>query len=314
MKASLVRGDVVRVLRRLPKNYARTCITSPPYWGQRDYDSSEQIGAEKTPVEYIDKIVRVMRGVRKVLTEDGTLWLNLGDKYKDGQLQLIPERVAIAMIDDGWRLLSEIIWHKPNVMPESVKTRPTRDHEHLFLFAKGKKHFYDCDAIREPHKWAHDRRNDGGRHAYKSGSKNADGKGRKDACVSFHPLGRNKRTVWSVPTSRIKQAHFAPFPEALVEPCVKAGSERGDIVLDPFNGAGTTGLVAMRLDRHYIGIDVNREYLELTVDRWRDKGLEWEPRRILQETENARRLWNGLMHMYSKPRPLHLHVRGLQEQ
>jgi site-specific DNA-methyltransferase (cytosine-N4-specific) len=238
----------------------QTCITSPPYFGLRDYGIAGQIGLEPTPDAYVTVLVEVMRAVRALLAEDGTAWVNLGDSYGHGtsaerkpsrtstkisaeqhlaqgarhsgpakQLLGIPWRVALAMQEDGWLLRSAVIWHKPNAMPESVKDRPTNAHEYLFLFAKSERYFYDAEACAEDA-----------------------AEGRK----------RNRRSVWSVNTKGFKGAHFATFPAALIEPCVLASTRPLDIVLDPFMGSGTTGTVALSLGRRFIGIELNPAYIE----------------------------------------------------
>lgn len=272
----IINGNAVSALARMPDGLAHVAITSPPYFGQRDYGSDQQIGSEDEPERYIGRLVDVMRALRRVLRDDGTLWLNLGDKYRDGALLGMPWRVALALVADGWMLRSDIIWHKPNAMPHSAKTRPTHDHEYLFLFSKNKSYYYDADAIREPHRtFGEDSKMKGGRgHFGRRGGTPEDGKnggnvnlhdGRWDQ--AFHPLGRNKRTVWSIPLGKFREAHFAVFPNTLVEPCLLAGSPSGGIVVDPFFGSGTTGLVALNRGRRFVGIDVNREYCEMAQRR-----------------------------------------------
>lgn len=332
-------GDCRELLRRMAADGVRvqTCVTSPPYFGLRDYGNAAQIGLEASPSVYVDALVTVFRLVRDVLADDGTLWLNLGDSYagswgalgrqgKTGQManrsivsarQIeahpkrqsmtgsvvhlegikskdligIPWRVAFAFQADGWYLRSDIIWYKPNVMPESVTDRPTKAHEYLFLLSKSERYFYDAEAIKErvsPN--THARMAAGFKHAYKSqwaGSpddkrhpegrvipgvnpKAAEhGSGIKQnesftAAISPQVVEwRNKRTVWSVPTEGFSGAHFATFPRALIEPCILAGSRPGDIVLDPFMGSGTTGQVATDLGRNFIGCELNGDYVEL---------------------------------------------------
>lgn len=267
--ATIIHGDAAGVLRELPKGLANTIVTSPPYFGQRDYDAPGQIGNEDDPNQYVERLVEVFRECKRVLREDGTLWLNLGDKYVDGELTGMPWRVALALKAEGWLLRSDIIWHKPNAMPTSVKTRPTHDHEYLFLFSRSQKYYYNADAIREPHVTFTDKsRMFGGRnHFNKRGSTPEKGKnggnvnlhnGRWDQ--AFHPKGRNKRTVWEIPLSKFREAHFAVFPEKLVEPCVLAGSPESGIVLDPFCGSATAGVVALGLQRRFVGIDVSERY------------------------------------------------------
>lgn len=313
-------GDALTVLRTLPDGFAHCCVTSPPYWGLRDYGIDGQLGLEPTPEEYVARLVEIFREVRRVLRDDGTLWLNLGDSYcaqggggesrmmelygKDSEkcrgrhsaaghgqqsggrglsppglkpkdLCGIPWRVALALQADGWYLRSDIIWHKPNPMPESVTDRPTKAHEYLFLLTKSARYFYDADAVREPQtsgypssfekrgsSW-HEHDADTIRGAAQSTIKR-DGVDRGHVS---HPLGRNRRTVWTIPTQPLKSAHFATFPPALAEPCILAGCPEGGIVLDPFFGAGTSGLVAKRLGRRYVGIELNPEYIALAEKR-----------------------------------------------
>ncbi|WP_232476002.1 DNA-methyltransferase [Flavisphingomonas formosensis] len=272
----IINGDAATVMDRMPDGLAHMAVTSPPYFGQRDYGSQAQIGTEPTPRAYVDRLVATMRSLRRVLREDGTLWLNLGDKYAAGALLGMPWRVALAMIDDGWILRSDIIWHKPNAMPHSAKTRPTHDHEYLFLFSRSAAYRYDADAIREPHRtFSTESRMKGGRGHFglrngtpEAGKNKGNGNlhdGRWDQ--AFHPLGRNKRTVWSVPLGKYRDAHFAVFPPALVEPCILAGSPSGGMVLDPFFGSGTTGLVARAHGRRFIGIELNPDYCSMACTR-----------------------------------------------
>jgi len=290
----IICGDCLEVMKTLPDSIAQTCITSPPYWGLRDYGVDSQLGLEKTPEEYVTKMVAVFREVRRVLKDDGTMWLNLGDSYngsggaggdyssgglRDGQPKYgrkftgglkpkdligIPWRVAFALQADGWWLRSDIIWSKPNPMPESVTDRPTKAHEYLFLMSKSAKYYYDADAIREPNIWKDDPRNDGERH---------ETTGKYKSAVSFNSNGRNKRSVWTITTQPFPEAHFAVMPEKLVEPCVLAGSREGDTVLDPFMGAGTVAYVAKEFRRQYIGIELNAEYVKITENRLRQGTL-----------------------------------------
>lgn len=273
---SIMRGDALSVLRRLPSASIHCVITSPPYYMQRDYSAPHQIGNEKSPSEYVEKLRAVFSECRRVLKDDGTLWLNLGDKYQDGTLLGMPWRVALALQEDGWLLRSDIIWRKPNAMPSSVKNRPTTDHEYVFLLAKSSQYYYDIDAIREPHvTFSADSRMKGGRnHFGKRNGTPESGKnegnpnlhnGRWDQ--AFHPKGRNRRTVWDIPLSKFRGVHFAVFPERLVELCVMAGCPENGIVLDPFIGSGTTAVVAQRLGRKYVGIDSNPEYCEMAQSR-----------------------------------------------
>jgi DNA modification methylase len=273
---SIIEGDARVRLRDLPDASINCIVTSPPYYQQRDYSTPLQIGVEKSPDEYLRNLQAVFSECRRVLCDDGTFWLNLGDKYDDGELLGIPWRVAFALKVDGWILRSDIIWHKPNAVPSSVKNRPTTDHEYVFLFAKSQDYYYDIDAVREPHvTFAPESRMKGGRgHFGKENGTPEQGKyggssnlhnGRWDRM--FHPLGRNRRTVWEIPLSKFRDAHFAVFPEKLVEICILAGCPQGGVVLDPFIGSGTTAAVAQRLGRRFVGIDSNPEYCEMARGR-----------------------------------------------
>jgi len=279
---SIIHGDARTVLQELPTSSINCIITSPPYFLQRDYNASVQIGSEKSPEEYVRNLQAVFSECRRVLKEDGTLWLNLGDKYHNGHLLGMPWQVAFALTDDGWILRSDIIWHKPNAMPSSVRNRPTTDHEYIFLFVKNKDYYYDIDAIREPHvTFTPKSRMRGGRnHFGKENGTPEQGKyvgnpnlhsGRWDQ--AFHPKGRNRRTVWEIPLSKFREAHFAVFPERLVELCTLAGCPEDGIVLDPFIGSGTTAVVAQRLGRKFVGIDINSEYCEMARERLRQPAL-----------------------------------------
>ena len=262
LRESMVfQGDAEVLLKQFPSNFFRCCITSPPYWGLRDYGTEGQIGAEEEPSDYICHLVAVFEQVYRVLTEDGTLWLNIGDSYTSGNrgyrapdkknpvramsyraktpdglkpkdLIGIPWRLAFALQKADWYLRSDIIWEKPNCMPESVKDRPTRAHEYVFLFSKSLKYYYDYESVREP-------------------------------------SGRNRRTIWSIPTDPFPGAHFATFPQKLVEPCILAGSQPDDWVLDPFFGSGTVGVVCEQQHRNYVGIELNPEYVNIAVERVR---------------------------------------------
>ncbi len=262
-------GDAAEVLPRLAAGTFRCCVTSPPYWGLRDYGHPEQIGAEEDVEQYLKRLTAVFREVRRVLRSDGTLWINLGDSYTSGNRRWrdsdkknparamsyrpptprglkpkdligIPWRLALALQADGWYLRSDIIWHKPNCQPESVKDRPTRAHEYLFLLSKAEGYLYRHDAIREM----------------------TNGRGRL----------RNRRTVWSINTEAFHGAHFATFPPGLVELCVLAGSDSGDTVLDPFFGSGTVGQVCLGLRRKFVGIELKEEYVRLAEQRlWRKR-------------------------------------------
>ena len=269
-------GDASTVLTKLPQNTVDGIVTSPPYFRQRDYHEATQLGSERTPDEYVQRLVGVFQECRRVLKPTGTAWVVLGDKYERGELLGMPWRVALAMKADGWILRSDVIWKKPNAMPSSVKTRPTTEHEYIFFFSCSRDYYYDADAIREPHVTFTDKsRMRGGRaHLFKRSSTPEQGKNRGNSNLhdarwdqAFHPKGRNKRTIWSIPLSKFRDAHFAVFPETLVETCVLAGVPEGGVVLDPFVGSGTTALVAKRLDRHYIGIDCVSEYCDMARSR-----------------------------------------------
>jgi len=272
----VIHGDAAEALEVLPEVSVQTIITSPPYYKQRDYDADNQLGNETTPDEYVHRLVAVLAACKRVLAPDGLLWLNLGDKYIDGKLLGLPWRVAIALSESGWSLRSDVIWHKPNAMPASIKNRPTTDHEYVFMLSRGAAYYYNADAIREPHvTFTEASRMRGGRgHFGKPGGTPEQGKNKGNPNLhrarwdqAFHPLGRNKRTVWSIPLSKFPEAHFAVFPEKLVENCVLASTRRRDTVLDPFCGSGTTLVVARRLGRHFIGIDVKKDYCRMALDR-----------------------------------------------
>lgn len=272
-------GDAHSQARTLPDSCIDTIVTSPPYFRQRDYRGANQIGAERTPEQYIENLIAVFRECRRTLKSSGSLWLVLGDKYLGGSLAGIPWRVALALKSDGWILRSDIIWHKPNAMPSAVKTRPTTDHEYIFFFTKTTDYFYDADAIREPHVTFTDKsRMRGGRnHFFQVNGTPEQGKNKGNPNLhngrwdqAFHPRGRNKRTVWSIPLSKFREAHFAVFPQTLAETCILAGCPRNGIVLDPFMGSGTTAIAAKRLGRRYVGIDCVPEYCEMARQRLAD--------------------------------------------
>jgi DNA modification methylase len=277
----LLTGDVRTVLATLEPESVQTCVTSPPYWGLRDYGNNGQIGLEPTPEEYVANLVAVFSEVRRVLRADATLWLNLGDSFGPGkQLVGIPWRVAFALQADGWVLRSDIIWAKPNPMPESVTDRPTKAHEYLFLLTKSPRYFYDADAIREEHQtpvgangcfldaWGREMDNRAGGRSQVERRLDDDGAGHPRGVGAIaNPAGRNKRSVWTVSTQPFPGAHFATFPPKLIEPCILAGSAPDDLVLDPFAGAGTTLLVAEQQGRDSIGVELNPEYAQLARDR-----------------------------------------------
>jgi DNA modification methylase len=305
-------GDCLEVLRTIPDGSARMCVTSPPYYGLRDYGVDGQIGLEATPDAFIAKMVEVFREVRRVLADDGTCWLNLGDSYaattkgsggvgksglmQDGrsdngrqsadqanarakfdvrsfaaglaskQLLGIPWRVAFALQADGWFLRSDIIWHKPNPMPESVRDRPTKAHEYVFLLSKQPRYYYDAEAVREACISTHPA---GNRVTATKGRIGSGGgwDAKPNPAASIPESGRNARTVWTITPRPFKGAHFATFPAELAERCIKAGSAEGDTVLDPFAGAGTVGLVCQRLGRDHLGVELNPEYRQMAIDR-----------------------------------------------
>ncbi|MFT9017639.1 DNA-methyltransferase [Acetobacter malorum] len=275
-------GDALACLGCLEDAIVDTIVTSPPYFGQRDYGVKDQLGLEAESDDYIERLVSTLGEARRVLKESGTLWLNIGDKYINGALMGIPWRVALALQKDGWILRSDIIWHKPNAMPHSVKTRPTPDHEYIFLLSKAQTYYYDVDAIREPHvTFSEASKMRGGRnHFGKRGSTPESGKNGGNANLhnarwdqAFHEKGRNRRTVWSVPLGKFREAHFAVFPEKLIEPCILAGSPKGGLVMDPFFGSGTTGIVALLNERKFLGIDINPEYCKMAANRIVQLGL-----------------------------------------
>lgn len=273
----MITDDALSGLTTLEDRSVQVTVTSPPYFNLRNYNGDErEIGKEKSQEEYIRRLADVFDVLKDKTSHDGLLFLNLGDSYVKGELLGMPWRVALALKDAGWVLRSDIIWHKPNAMPSSVKNRPTPDHEYLFMFAKSAQYYYDQDAIREPHVTLSDKsKMRGGRgHFGRRGGTPEQGKnsgnsnlhdGRWDQ--AFHPAGRNKRTVWSIPLGKFRGAHFAVFPEKLVETCVKAGSKPGDLVCDPFSGSGTTGVVATRFGRKFVGIDLSDEYNEMARER-----------------------------------------------
>lgn len=259
----LLVGDSLSILSTLEPAQFRSCITSPPYWGLRDYGVEAQLGAEATLDEYIFRLVLIFREVRRVLTEDGTLWLNLGDSYTSGgrtrraadkknparamsyraatpaglkpkDLIGVPWKVAFALQADGWYLRADVIWHKPNAQPESVRDRPSHAHEYVFLFSKNEHYYYDREAMKEP---------------------------------AANGARRSRRTVWSINTEPFRGAHFATFPPALVEPCVDGSTTVGDDVIDPFFGSGTVGLVSLRKGRNFCGIEINPEYADIARER-----------------------------------------------
>ncbi|GHV18306.1 methyltransferase [Clostridia bacterium] len=310
----VVCADAMDGIRRFcPENAIDCCVTSPPYFNLRDYGVDGQIGNESAPEDYVSRLVEVFREVRRVLRDDGTLWVIIGDSYagsgkggnpigregkqdtnkgtltikgkktptfdglKPKDLIGIPWMLAFALRADGWYLRQDIIWHKPNAMPESVRDRCTRAHEYIFMFTKSPRYFYDNEAVAEKAVNGDPRPPRGSKGALTEnlGRRKQDGHGRRHAGFNerYHSnehapvTTRNRRSVWTVTTKPLKEAHFATFPPDLIEPCILASSRPGGIVLDPFCGSGTVGLLAERHGREFIGIDINREYCELAERR-----------------------------------------------
>ena len=272
MSIKILQGNCLETLSSLEEKSVNTCVTSPPYWGLRDYGTDDQLGLEETPEKFVENLVNVFREVRRVLRDDGTVWLNLGDSYcgtghkgdhtdpkhKDGRngqkvalnnkiqglkskdLVGIPWRVAFALQADGWYLRQDIIWHKPNPMPESVTDRCTKAHEYVFLLSKSPKYYYDNEAIKT-----------------------------KASDAADYDTS-NKRSVWSIPVASYSEAHFATYPPELIKPCILAGCPEGGTVLDPFGGSGTTAQVASNLNRNAILCELNPEYVDIAKGRLHD--------------------------------------------
>lgn len=289
----IITGNCIDVLEDMDDESVDCVVTSPPYYGLRDYGVDEQVGLEETPQAYINKLVDIFGECRRILKDDGTLWLNIGDsycgtgdkgrykdpKYADGRngqsvarnrnvigckqkdLIGIPWMLAFALRDSGWYLRQDIIWHKPNPMPESVKDRCTKSHEYIFLMSKKPHYYFDYQAIQEEAQQS----------TYDRLSQNIDQQQMHERRADGEPdaiyIVRNKRDVWSVTTKGFKEAHFAVFPEDLIEPCILAGCPKGGTVLDPFCGSGTTGVVSVRNERNFIGIELNPEYAEMSERR-----------------------------------------------
>lgn len=289
----IITGDALEALKTIPDACCSTCVTSPPYYGLRDYGTAGQIGNEPTLDEYTRRLVEVFREVRRVLKDDGTLWLNVGDSYatktmaggiRRKDLIGIPWLLAFALRADGWHLRADVVWHKSNAVPESAKDRPTRAHEYVFLLSKSAGYFYNAEAIREPAAGFPGSQNPNARRrgnakTFRGGNaythdqavENSASVERGSHGLTPNETGkRNRRTVWTIATKPYKGAHFATFPEELVRPCILAGSRPGDTVLDPFSGSGTTGAVAVQEGRDYIGIEINPEYIKLSEQRIRE--------------------------------------------
>jgi DNA modification methylase len=302
----IINGDAHDALMTVEDRSVQCCVTSPPYYGLRDYGADGQIGVEDTPEEYIDRLVSVFREVRRVLKDDGTLWLNIGDSYAgsgngrnaDGSIGKISEKqrsnrgstigehkkfitdeykpkdligipwmLAFALRADGWYLRQDIIWHKPNPMPESVTDRCTKAHEYVFLLSKSQKYYFDHEAIQEKADPKYEARYKSVFNAGKQQNTPRQKSGQNTCGMKTYTGSRNKRDVWSVPVKAYRGAHFATFPEDLITPMILAGSRDGDTVLDPFMGSGTTGYVCKKLGRNFLGTELNPEYVALAKDR-----------------------------------------------
>lgn len=297
---AIVCGDAVEYLKYLEPESFNTCITSPPYYNLRNYGTPGQIGMEDTPEEYVAKLTAVFREVRRVLRPDGTLWVNIGDsyasksdsgRYKGKDLIGVPWMLAFALRRDGWYLRQDIVWNKSNCMPESVRDRCTKSHEFIFLLSKKPRYYFDAEAISEPIAGSSTKRylqnlerqrgsdrqpgkTNGPMKAAlprfggeKYGDRTEDEARTKSGKAYVPTMRRNRRDVWTVSTAGFKGSHFAVFPEKLIEPCVLAGCPEGGTVLDPFAGSGTTGVVAKRLHRNFLGIEINAEYVSMAADR-----------------------------------------------
>jgi len=261
---TLHHGDSLEVAKTLKAGSIDCIVTSPPYYGLRDYGNDGQYGLEETPAQYVETMRVLFSELRRVLADDGTLWLNLGDSYSKGrQLMGMPWRVALALQDDGWILRNAIVWHKPNAMPESTKGRLRGTYEQVFLFAKSPKYHFGLDEIRVPHAPASIARAGRARKTAYAPAGQSPGK-RKETVPNA--LGANPGDVWSIPTKPFRAAHSAVMPPELARRCVLAGSLPGGTVLDPFSGSGTTGMVARDAGRQYVGIDLSADYLKLSLE------------------------------------------------
>ena len=304
----ILQGDVLARLKDIPDNYVQMVCTSPPYWALRDYGAEGQFGLEPTPEGYVEKLVEIGQELKRVLRDDGTFWLNLGDTYwgggwrgaelnkRSGDMQKghqgshcgdamsmgkgshslikpkdmvgIPWRSAFGLQADGWYLRQDIIWSKPNPMPESVVDRCTKAHEYIFLLSKSKNYYYDSNAIKQPYK---ENTKPGSQFGGKKGNSELGMKSKLQKSEQGYfemKDGANMRSVWTIPVRPFKGAHFATFPEKIPELCIRAGSKEGDIVLDPFFGSGTTGWVAQRLGRNWLGIELNPDYIKIAEERF----------------------------------------------
>jgi DNA modification methylase len=298
MNPKIICGSALDVLNGMPNASADVVLTSPPYWGKRDYGEAGQLGLEERPEDYIANLCTILNACKRVLKKEGSLWLNLGDSYwairsqngaswadgnmskeyqkraggkrhpvfKPKDLMMLPSRVAIALQESGWYLRQQVIWHKPDALPESVKDRPTTDYELVYLLSKSRRYFYDSVAVKEPAKdWGMRDRSEG---KYTSGTPPISGSPHAGLTNgNFAEDGRNKRAVWSINTANFKGAHFATMPLELAETCIKASCPVGGIVLDPFGGSGTTAEAAISLNRDYRLIELNPEYVLLAEDR-----------------------------------------------
>lgn len=302
MAEIILTGDALEQLRKLPPESVHTCVTSPPYYNLRDYGAAGQIGNEASVEEYLQTLVSVFREVRRVLRPDGTMWVNMGDSYagsgkgrmadgthydkkpsksgnyggtRNGHLKKtvaagckpkdligVPWQLAFALRADGWYLRQDIIWSKTNCMPESVRDRCTKSHEYIFLLSKSERYYFDAAAISEPVTSTK-----GNARTFRGGGAYTGGRAHDNSAQVERESHGNKRDVWTVSTNGFRGAHFAVFPEKLIEPCILAGSPLGGTVLDPFAGSGTTGVVAKRLRRDFIGCEINPDYAQMAADR-----------------------------------------------
>ena len=281
----IYQGDALEVLKQMPSESIDMCITSPPYWTMRDYGDKNQLGLEYTTSEFIDNLYNVFHELKRVLKDEGSLWINIRDTYSKGvkrcgvknkSLSMIPERLIIKLLDDGWILRNDIIWHKPNAMPDSCKNRFTVDYEHLYFLTKKDKGYYFKTQY-EPYT--------SNIKSKKDNINNNNDKDKRSALIEskmvrhgangttlnspskWSDKGRIKRTTWSISTKAYKEAHFATYPTELIECPIDAGCPEGGIVIDPFIGSGTTGVVAKKQGKHYVGIELNKEYIEIANNR-----------------------------------------------